>query len=99
MGAELRVAPEVERDIADAYAWYDQQRPGLGREFNLCVDACISAICRAPELNPVFHENYRRRTLRRFPYAVFYEYEAGTVTVYCIIHTARDPNKWRQRLP
>ena len=43
-------------------------------------------------------ENYRRRLLRRFPYAVFYEHTNGIVTVYCIFHTSRDPAKWRRRL-
>ncbi len=27
------------------------------------------------------------------------EYAGGAVTVYCVFHTARDPAKWRQRLP
>jgi plasmid stabilization system protein ParE len=46
-----------------------------------------------------FHENYRRALVRRFPYAVFYEYAEETVTVYCVFHTSQDPEKWRQRLP
>lgn len=43
-------------------------------------------------------EDYRRALVRRFPYAVFYEYADNTVTVYCLFHTARDPDKWRTRL-
>ncbi len=30
--------------------------------------------------------------------AVFYEYENETVTVYCVFHTSRNPDKWRERL-
>lgn len=55
--------------------------------------------CRMPETHAVVHEQYRRRLVRRFPYAIFYEYAVGTVTVYCVFHTSRDPDKWRQRLP
>ncbi|CAN5602259.1 hypothetical protein BH10PLA2_BH10PLA2_38680 [soil metagenome] len=44
------------------------------------------------------YENYCRGLVRRFPYAVFYEYAANIVTVYCVFHTSRDPYKWRQRL-
>ena len=29
----------------------------------------------------------------------WYEYADGTVTVYGALHTSRDPEKWRQRLP
>ena len=80
------------------YAWYEKQRPGLGEDFLSCVDACIQGICRMPEVHRKVHENYRRRLVRRFPYAVFYEYADETVTVYCVMHTSGDPEKWRQRL-
>jgi hypothetical protein len=47
----------------------------------------------------VVHEAYRRSLIRRFPYAVSYEYAEATVTIYAVFHTSRDPQKWRQRLP
>jgi plasmid stabilization system protein ParE len=99
MAVELIFAPEVEQDIAEAYAWYEERRGGLGEEFLRCLDACLQAICRAPGMHPVVHENYRRGLIRRFPFAVFYEATPGAVTVYCVFHNARDPKKWRQRLP
>jgi plasmid stabilization system protein ParE len=71
----------------------------LGEEFLRCVDACIEATRRTPELHGVVHENYRRGLVRRFPYAVFYEYSEDAVTVYGVFHTSRNPDKWRQRLP
>jgi plasmid stabilization system protein ParE len=98
MAAELIIAPEAEQDIAEAYAWYEGRRPGLGEELLGCVDACIQAICRTLEMHPVVHEGYRRGLVRRFPYAVFYEFANNTVTVYCVFHTSRDPDKWRERL-
>ena len=33
MAAELILAPEAEQDIAEAYAWYESRRAGLGEEF------------------------------------------------------------------
>jgi plasmid stabilization system protein ParE len=98
MPAELIVAPEAEQDLAEAYGWYEARRIGLGEEFVSSVDACIEAIRRTPEMHALVHENYRRGLMRRFPYAVFYEYVEGTVTVYSIFHASRDPDKWRQRL-
>ena len=59
MAAELIIAPEVEKDLAEAYAWYEARRVGLGEEFLGCVDACMAAICRMPELYAIVHENYR----------------------------------------
>ena len=98
MTAELVFAPETERDIVEAYDWYERQRPGLGEDFLSCLDAAFHAISRSPEICATVHEDYRRALVRRFPYGVFYRYEESVVTVYCILHTARDPAKWRQRL-
>lgn len=98
MAADLIIVPEAEFDISEAYGWYEERRSGLGEEFLSCVDACIQAILRMPEVHAKVHQEYRRALVRRFPYAVFYEYTERMVTVYCIFHTSRDPNKWRTRL-
>jgi len=98
MDAELVIAPEAQKDVEEAYSWYEDRRPGLGEEFLGCVDACIQAICRIPELYPKIYEDYRRTLVRRFPYAIFYEYVGGKVYVYSIFHTSRNPEKWRNRL-
>ncbi|MEW6369204.1 MAG: type II toxin-antitoxin system RelE/ParE family toxin [Acidobacteriota bacterium] len=98
MAAELVVAPEIEQDLAEAYSWYEERRTGLGEDFLSCVDACIQTICRMPEIYAVVHGACRRALVRRFPYAVFYEYRAGVVYTYAVLHTARDPKKWLRRI-
>ncbi len=98
MAAELTIAPEAQQDLDEAYAWYERQRAGLGEDFLTCVDACVQAVCRTPEMGRLVHESFRRVLVRRFPYAVFYEYAENRVTVYCVFHTSRDPEKWRERL-
>ena len=98
MGVKLIIAAEAERDISDAYGWYEDRRSGLGEDFLSCVDACIQAIVRAPELHPQICDEYRRGLVRRFPYAVFYDLADGTVTVYGVFHTSQHPDKWRKRL-
>ncbi len=99
MAVDLILAPEAEHDIAEAYGWHEGRRLGLGEDFLTCVDACIQALCRAPEIHAKVFANYRRSLVRRFPYAVFYEYEGDAITVYGVFHTAQDPEKWRERLP
>jgi plasmid stabilization system protein ParE len=99
MAADPIFAPEAYQDVDAAYDWYESQRAGLGEEFLGCVDACVQAICREPEMHEKVHEEYRRALLRRFPYAVFYENVRSVVTVYCVCHTSRHPEKWRRRLP
>jgi plasmid stabilization system protein ParE len=99
MGVDLILAPEVEQDISEAYDWYERRRPGLGEEFLSCVDACLQGICRSPELHAKIYDEYRRALIRRFPYAIFYEFSQDTVTIFAVFHTSRNPAKWRERLP
>ena len=98
MAIELIIAPEAQQDVDDAYRWYEIQRSGLGEEFLDCADACIQSICRMPELYAKVHDEYRRAFVRRFPYAIFYEYTGGKVIVYSIFHMSQDPKKWGKRL-
>ena len=46
MKREVIVRPEARRELADAYHWYEDKRPGLGEEFLLVVDAAIEQIDR-----------------------------------------------------
>jgi len=98
MAVELIITPETEQDVDEAYSWYEDSRQGLGEEFLTCVDAAIQAICRTPELYPKIYHEFRRALVRRFPYAVFYEYADGKIIVYSIFHTSRNPEKWKNRL-
>ena len=51
MAIEL-IFTEAEQDIAEAFAWYEDQRPGLGEDFLRCVDACIQATRAGPATTP-----------------------------------------------
>ncbi len=98
VAAELVVTPDAARDVAEAWEWYEQQRVGLGEEFFGCLDGCLAMTRRMPEIHPKIYADFRRALVRRFPYAVFYEYESNTITLYAVFHTSRDPHKWMRRL-
>ncbi len=98
MAADLIIAPEAERDLAEAYAWYEERQIGRGEDFLRRVDACVQAICRAPELHASSSEGFRRGLVRRFPYAVIYDYTADTVAIYGVFHCSSDPRGWKRRL-
>lgn len=98
MSSSVVLTPEAESDVVEAYGWYETRRRGLGEEFVNCVEACLESVGRRPALHPIVFAEYRRAIVRRFPYAVFYESTRDKVIVYGVLHTARDPEKWRQRL-
>ena len=68
------LAPEAKADVEKAYAWYEEQSPGLGKEFLRCVEAALLGIQRNPLVHPMVHDRYRRALVRRFPFAIFFEF-------------------------
>jgi plasmid stabilization system protein ParE len=92
--------PEAKADVADAYHWYEEQSLGLGMEFLRCVEAALLAIRRTPLSCPTVHESYRRALVRRFPFAIFFEFvpDQNLCVVYSVFHCSQDPEKWRSRL-
>jgi plasmid stabilization system protein ParE len=86
------------QDLAEAYAWYEQQRPGLGNEFLEAVRLCLDSAARHPRSNAIARKNVRRALVRRFPYSVYYEASDDAILVRGIFHHARKPASWQKRL-
>jgi|CXWL01.1.fsa_nt_gi plasmid stabilization system protein ParE len=99
MACELIIEPEAELDLEQAVDWYNEQRPGLGREFLECVEEVFDRIRQLPEIYPVVYRTARLALARRFPYAICYVYYDNTVYVMAVFHGHRDPNVWQDRLP
>lgn len=97
MTVEVRLRPEAEQDLVDAAAWYEEQRPGLGRQFLEEAQALLSAIGERPLAYQVVHRSARRALLRRFPFGILYRVEPTQVVVVGILHGSRDPNSWKAR--
>jgi len=93
----LRLTPEAELDLDDAYSWYRAQAPGLAANFLAVVGTCFGSIRRHPEAYQLVDATMRRALLRRFPYAVFYEVGAIQIVVYAVFHCARNPRAWMRR--
>ena len=72
MDYEIIIRPEARLDLLDAFNWYQEQRPGLGFDFKLCVDEVFSKLCTRPNIYKKVHKEVRRAVTQRFPFGVFY---------------------------
>jgi plasmid stabilization system protein ParE len=93
----LIVNPEAEADLADARAWYERQRRGLGDELLECVEEVFHRLRGSPELFGRAFEELRLARVRRFPYLVVFRVDEDQVTVVAIYHARRDPRGWQDR--
>ena len=60
MAVDLVIVHEAEQDIAQAYAWYESQRNGLGEDFLGRLDSCVQNVLRNPEMYELVLVHYRR---------------------------------------
>lgn len=97
MTRRLVIEPEAEADLHEAFAWYQDQRRGLGDEFLLAVEAAFAAIRRQPEAFRTMRGEVRRVIVRRFPYGVFFVIEPTSINVLAVLHAKRNPGTWKRR--
>lgn len=97
MTHEVRLRPEAERDLADAAAWYEEQRKGLGHEFLDEVMTMLSSVAETPLMYAIVDRNTRRAVINRFPFGVYYRVENATIVVVAVMHGSRNPRRWKSR--
>lgn len=94
----LRFLPEVEDDVIGGYAWYEEKATGLGEEFLRMFYAFTQEIARNPLLYRKVFRDFRRRLLRRFPYAIYFRIDGQEIVVFGLFHCARNPDIVRREL-
>ena len=88
---KIQFVPAAQTDLTATVAWYEAERPGLGRQFALEVEAAVARIFAFPLANPVFSESSRRCTTRRFPDGVVYALRETEILVLAVMHLHREP--------
>jgi plasmid stabilization system protein ParE len=97
MSAPVIYLPEARTDVDGAYAAYERRQPGLGERFLEQLQRRVEGISANPELYAVLQDEIRAAPLRRFPYVVYYRWEAGTVFILAVLHGHQDPHAWMSR--
>lgn len=103
MSRRVRIHSAAVEEAAEAAAWYEQERTGLGIEFERAVDAALDLL--EEQLVPLVTvpgiagtRGVKRLLLRRFPYAVIVLERPAEVIVIAFAHAARRPGYWRDRV-
>lgn len=85
-------------DAMEAASWYESRQPGLGTDFQAEVQAVAKSLGEDAMLHRIRFSDVRRAGLRRFSgYGLFYFVRGLEVTVFAIIHGARNPAWVRRR--
>jgi plasmid stabilization system protein ParE len=89
---------EAAADLAQAWSWYEAQRPGLGDAFRLSVEMSTRIITDLPDAFPVVERDVRRALVHRFPYAVYHRrIRPDEIEILACLHNRGSPRVWRRR--
>jgi toxin ParE1/3/4 len=94
----LLVSDEAYSDILDAFLWYEAARDGLGKDFELCLEAEINRVLSNPLQYQVQYKKIRVAYIERFPYGIHYLLDKKLIRVIAVFHTSKDPENWEARL-
>lgn len=99
----VRILEEAAEEAAEAAAWYESERPGLGTEFSDAINYAIDLIEEnILPLLPLAGEagalGAKRIILKRFPYDIVSVKRPGETLVVAVAHHSRKPGYWRDRM-
>jgi plasmid stabilization system protein ParE len=98
----VRVLEAAAAEAAEAAAWYEARRKGLGAEFRseirLALDRLREGILRGtPWPGRLGQRGVKRLLMQRFPFSVVFVAVQEEVTVLALAHHRRKPGYWRHR--
>lgn len=93
----IEVLDDAKDDLIDSYRFYEGQSQGLGSYFLDSLFADIDSLLLHVGIHPVVHGSHRCLA-SRFPFAIFYRIEAGSVRVRAVIDCRRNPTWIRRRV-
>lgn len=99
----LRIHEAAAEEAAEAAAWYETERPGLGADCEKAVNAAFDV--QEQDIVPLTNvpgvagtREVKRLLLRRFPYAIVIQQRDTEMVVIAVAHQARRPGYWRERV-
>ena len=84
---------KAQKELNEAYKWYEKQKSGLGLKFLNQVDESLKSISNNPKFYPVKERNYREFVMKVYPYLIVYKIKERTnkVLIFSIFHAKRNP--------
>jgi len=90
----IELSPKAEKEIIDASEWYEEDRVGLGEQFEKEVFRKIILISANPLQYPLKKRMHEANT-DKFPYLIVYRINENRkiILIVSVFHTSRHPRK------
>jgi plasmid stabilization system protein ParE len=94
----LRFHPQAEQEYLTALAWYRERSLIAAVNFESAFAQAIGRIQEAPQRWPVYVGDFRKYTLRQYPFSIVYQEFPEQVVVFAVAHGHREPGYWLDRV-
>jgi len=83
----------AQKELLEAWVWYEDRQPGLGDRFKNELDKRIGEIEKHPERYPQQTRPYRETRIDVFPYLIIYRLNTAKnlVIITSVFHASRHP--------
>ena len=96
----IQLHPEANKELQEAYNWYEERSTGLGLRFINTIDTAFKTIAAYPDRYPLKENYFREINTKIFPYVIIYEVfeKEKLVFVQYVFHSKRNPEiKYKRR--
>lgn len=89
---QVSISSDALDDLNDGFRFYEVQERGLGDYFLSQLRADIDCLKITAGIHRQPHRHLHRLLSRRFPYAIFYEFDDSHALVVAVVDCRRDPD-------
>jgi hypothetical protein len=91
------ILPSALDDLSNGCDFYERQSEGLGDYFLESLLSDIDSLRLYAGIHIKSFGRYRALS-KRFPYAIYYDFEKETVRIFCVVDCRQDPSAIQRRL-
>ena len=93
MKCRIELHSGAQKELEEAYQWYEERSPGLGKRFIEAVSERLSELSNHPDRYAKRRAEFREVSTNIFPYILIYEFipKEKIVFISYVFHTKRNP--------
>jgi plasmid stabilization system protein ParE len=95
---EIKYHPKARAEAFRTAEFYQKRVPGLGAEFFDELERTVEQLLQDPLRRPADPDGIRNWRLKRFPFRVYYAFDAERIRILAVAHLRRQTGYWRQRI-
>jgi plasmid stabilization system protein ParE len=93
----LRFHPEAEQEYLTALGWYRERSVAAANQLEIALIRSIGKISGNPRRWPMYVGEFRKYTLRQFPFSIVYQEFSSEIVVFAVAHARRHSGYWKDR--